>query len=58
MSTTKQLRKALKMNDKLYNIVERREISLSKAGSLYERQVAYETIRALKMAHETVEEVN
>lgn len=49
-----QLEKALRMNDALYNKIERGEISLKKAGSIYERQVAYETVRALKMALEEV----
>lgn len=58
MKEIEQLKKALKLNDNLYNAVERGEVSLKNAGSLYESQVAYETIRALKMALEKLEEVN
>jgi hypothetical protein len=54
--TIEQLRKAIRLNDALYNKVAGGEISLSKAGSLFERQVSYEINKALKMALEDAEE--
>jgi hypothetical protein len=55
--TIEQLKKAIRMNDALLNKVGRGEISLKKAGSLFERQVSYEVNKALKMALEELSEV-
>jgi hypothetical protein len=43
-----QLEKAYRMNDALYNKIAMGEVSLKKAGVIYDRQIAFETIMALK----------
>lgn len=48
--TIEQLKKAIRMNDAVFNKVGNGEMSLKKAGSVFERQLSYEMNKALKMA--------
>jgi hypothetical protein len=55
--TIEQLKKAIRMNDALFNKIGNGEISTKKAGSIFERQLSFEVNKALKMALEELSEV-
>jgi hypothetical protein len=53
--TIEQIQKVIRMNNAVYNKVGMGEMSLKKAGSIFERQLSSEVHKALKMALEEIQ---